>query len=210
MPRLEGVATWFLRDLREIDGLLRRHGARLVPTGMHPTMDPTRETRLWPHDYADVYAMFHRLFDCHRHGWANLQSCHLNLPFQGDEEFAALHAANPGFWRSPAPLLGLIIAGLYLGTAYLATGRLYLPVALHTAWNLFEGPVFGFRVSGIQTPSLLAVRETGPALWTGGAFGPEAGLLVPLALLLHFPLLLVVARRLPGPGPARPSPVDQA
>ena len=53
---------------------------------------------------------------------------------------------------APAPLLGLLVAGVYLGAAYLLTWRLYFPIALHTAWNLFEGPVFGFHVSGISTP----------------------------------------------------------
>jgi len=56
-------------------------------------MDPRREMVLWPHEYHAVYEAFHRLFDCRGHGWANLQSVHLNLPFEGDEEFGALHAA---------------------------------------------------------------------------------------------------------------------
>ena len=56
-------------------------------------MDPERETRLWPHDYGEVYQAFDRIFGCRGHGWANLQSAHLNLPFADDEEFARLHAA---------------------------------------------------------------------------------------------------------------------
>ena len=42
---------------------------------------------------AAIYATFDRLFDCRRHGWSNLQSMHVNLPFDGDDEFARLHAA---------------------------------------------------------------------------------------------------------------------
>jgi uncharacterized protein len=110
--------------------------------------------------------------------------------------FALLHAANPAFFTSPGAAPGLLLAGVYLGAAYLLTGRLYLPIAVHTAWNLFEGPIFGFRVSGITTPSLLQLQETAPALWSGGGFGPEAGCLLPLALLVHLPLLWLVARRL--------------
>lgn len=64
-----------------------------MPTGMHPWMDPTRETRLWPHETGPVYRAYDGLFDCHRHGWANLQSVHLNLPFSGEDEFARLLAA---------------------------------------------------------------------------------------------------------------------
>jgi hypothetical protein len=71
--------------------------AMLLPTGMHPFMNPDREMVLWPHGYNDVYATFNRIFDCRGHGWANLQSCHLNLPFTGDsapgDEFGLLHAA---------------------------------------------------------------------------------------------------------------------
>ena len=66
---------------------------RLLPTAMHPWMDPHRELRLWPHDNSPIYQAFHRVFDCRGHGWANLQSVHLNLPFAGDEEFGRLHAA---------------------------------------------------------------------------------------------------------------------
>jgi len=56
-------------------------------------MDPAAELVLWPHDHAEVYAAFDRIFGCREHGWANVQSMHLNLPFEGDAEFARLHAA---------------------------------------------------------------------------------------------------------------------
>jgi gamma-glutamyl:cysteine ligase YbdK (ATP-grasp superfamily) len=49
--------------------------------------------RLWPHDNREVYAAFDRIFSCRGHGWANLQSMHINLPFAGDAEFGRLHAA---------------------------------------------------------------------------------------------------------------------
>lgn len=64
-----------------------------MPTGMHPFMDPARETRIWPHRKRAIYESYDRIFDCRRHGFANLQSVHLNLSFRGDEEFARLHAA---------------------------------------------------------------------------------------------------------------------
>ena len=92
-PRLEGLGALFQRDVRRIDELLAAHGARLLPTGMHPWMDPDRESVRWPHEYSAVYERFHAIFDCRGHGWSNLQSMHLNLPFAGDEEFARLHAA---------------------------------------------------------------------------------------------------------------------
>ena len=64
-----------------------------MPTAMHPWMDPHDELRLWPHEYNAVYEAFNRIFDCRGHGWANLQSVHLNLPFADDREFGQLHAA---------------------------------------------------------------------------------------------------------------------
>ncbi len=81
-------------------------GARLLPTAMHPLMDPFRETRLWPHGDAEIYAAFDRIFDCRGHGWSNLQSVHLNLPFLDDDEFGRLHAAT----RAVLPLLPMLAA----------------------------------------------------------------------------------------------------
>jgi glutamate---cysteine ligase / carboxylate-amine ligase len=64
-----------------------------MPSGMHPWMDPVRETKIWPHDYAEVYRAYDRIFGCRSHGYANLQSMHLNLSFADDDEFGRLHAA---------------------------------------------------------------------------------------------------------------------
>ena len=88
-----GLQDAFQENVRTIEALLEPHGARLMPTGMHPWMDPARETELWPFEYAEVYRTYDRVFDCRRHGWANLQSVHLNLSFGDDDEFARLHAA---------------------------------------------------------------------------------------------------------------------
>jgi len=93
-------------EVNHINNLLGRFGARLMPTAMHPWMDPHQETRLWPHDYNPVYEAFNRVFDCRGHGWSNLQSCHLNLPFGNDAEFAQLHAAV----RLVLPLLPALAA----------------------------------------------------------------------------------------------------
>lgn len=68
-------------------------GARLLGTGMHPFMDPEREAKLWPHGQNEIYEAYNRIFDCRGHGWVNLQSVHINLPFNDAESFARLHAA---------------------------------------------------------------------------------------------------------------------
>ena len=90
---LGGLADEFTRQVRQINQLLEGFGGMLMPGAMHPWMDPDLETRLWPHGDRSIYAAYDRIFGCRGHGWSNLQSTHLNLPFQGDEEFGRLHAA---------------------------------------------------------------------------------------------------------------------
>ena len=90
---LDGLSDRFQANVARINDLLLIHNARLMPTAMHPWMNPHTESKLWPHDYGVVYEAFNRVFDCTGHGWANLQSVHINLPFAGDEEFGKLHAA---------------------------------------------------------------------------------------------------------------------
>lgn len=92
-PSLDGLAAQFHTSLGRISDTLSGLGARLMPTAMHPWMDPHKEARLWPHDYNAVYQAFNQIFDCRGHGWSNLQSMHINLPFAGDDEFGRLHAA---------------------------------------------------------------------------------------------------------------------
>lgn len=85
--------SWFAAEVQKANELLLPLGSCLLPTGMHPWMKPAFETQLWAHEGAEIYQAFHRLFNCHRHGWANVQSTHLNLSFSGDAEFAKLHSA---------------------------------------------------------------------------------------------------------------------
>lgn len=90
--------------------------------------------------------------------------------------FGLAHAANPGAtWLS---VVGITLeAGILLAGAFLLFRSLWVPIGLHWAWNLFEGPVLGTPVSGERLPHLLNASVRGPVLWTGGRFGPEAGLL---------------------------------
>ena len=83
----------FSHSLTKMQAYLRDLDACLLATAMHPWMDPDRELKLWPHDYNPVYEAYNRIFDCRGHGWSNLQSVHLNLPFANDEQFGRLHAA---------------------------------------------------------------------------------------------------------------------
>lgn len=90
---LPPLTNYFQQEVQKINGLLEKYDAKLLPTGAHPWMDPYTEAKLWPHDYNVIYETYHKIFDCRGHGWSNLQSVHLNLPFANDEEFAKLHTA---------------------------------------------------------------------------------------------------------------------
>ena len=90
---LEGLDEAFHADVLEANRLLAPHNAMLLGTGAHPWMNPAAETRIWPHGGAEIYDTYDRIFGCQGHGWSNLQSTHLNLPFADDEEFGRLHAA---------------------------------------------------------------------------------------------------------------------
>ena len=83
----------FAEDVKTINRILRNYNCMLMPTGMHPFMNPLKETILWPHEYNTTYETYNKIFNCKGHGWSNLQSVHLNLPFYNDEEFEKLHAA---------------------------------------------------------------------------------------------------------------------
>ena len=114
--------------------------------------------------------------------------------------FAALHATNDN--ASVLSTIGLFVNGVLFAVAALATGRLSTAIGLHMAWNLFEGLVLGFPVSGDKEgASLIAIRQLGPDLLTGGAFGPEAGVPGIAASLLGI-IALVALGKSPGAGPA--------
>ncbi|MDP2104410.1 MAG: glutamate-cysteine ligase family protein, partial [Desulfobulbaceae bacterium] len=89
---LAGLALGLQGEVTAMNRLLAPMNATLLPSAMHPWMDPYRETKLWPHGYRAVYKAYNRIFNCQGHGWSNLQSVHLNLAFNGDDEFGRLHA----------------------------------------------------------------------------------------------------------------------
>ncbi|MBA9077392.1 carboxylate-amine ligase [Rufibacter quisquiliarum] len=92
-PCLSALSEKFYNEVQRVNQLLARHNAMLLPTGAHPFMNPYHETKLWPHESSEIYQAYNKVFDCQGHGWSNLQSTHLNLPFANDEEFGRLHAA---------------------------------------------------------------------------------------------------------------------
>ncbi|WP_311172500.1 CPBP family intramembrane glutamic endopeptidase [Halobellus ordinarius] len=111
--------------------------------------------------------------------------------------FGTIHLANEGASVVSVAVIGFI--ALTVAASYVLTGRLGFAVGFHAAWNIALGVLFGHPVSGIVVPArVLAVDVTGPALWTGGAFGPEAGLLGVAAGFLGFLGVVIYARVVEG------------
>lgn len=97
--------------------------------------------------------------------------------------FGLLHLGNPGAnWFSTAVIAG---AGVLFALGYVITGRLGFPIGLHITWNFTQGAVFGFPVSGIPPrATVIETERVGGETFVGGGFGPEAGVLGLVAILL--------------------------
>jgi len=109
--------------------------------------------------------------------------------------FGLAHIRNPGAtWASS--LAVAIEAGLLLGAAYAASGSLWLPIGIHAGWNFAEGPVFGMEVSGhAGASSGISGQLRGPAILTGGAFGPESSIVAVAVCLVLATFYLRKMRR---------------
>lgn len=107
--------------------------------------------------------------------------------------FGLVHWANPN-----ATLLSttnITLYGILLGGCYVLTGRLAIACGFHVAWN-YTLSLWDFSVSGLDTGVALVATETsGPELVTGGAFGPEGGLVVLPTLAVGGGLLAWWVRR---------------
>lgn len=92
--------------------------------------------------------------------------------------FGLSHATNPG--ASPGGLFFLAAGmGSLLVFAYAATRNVWFPIGLHLGWNFAEGCLFGLPDSGLADPvQIIHTNVSGPAILTGGAFGPEGSLLL--------------------------------
>jgi membrane protease YdiL (CAAX protease family) len=108
--------------------------------------------------------------------------------------FGLQHADNPGAGLFDGLMIALF-GGVLLGACYLATRRLWLAIGVHAAWNFVEGGVFGTPVSGYAIPGLLRSSLSGPEWLTGGAFGPESGVVTLAVCSAASAALLVIARR---------------
>lgn len=111
--------------------------------------------------------------------------------------FAALHLNNPNshanlYWT----IAGLAAFGVWACLSFIWTRSLWLALGAHFAWNLFEGPVLGFPVSGISFgTTAISQRIGGPVWFTGGPFGPESGAVSLIALAVGLAVIYWLYRR---------------
>lgn len=87
------IAAHFQKTIDKLQPILEQENCMFLPSGAHPWMNPLRETERWPYGNHDIYQQFDKIFNCQGHGWSNLQSMHVNLPFANDHEFFQLHSA---------------------------------------------------------------------------------------------------------------------
>lgn len=103
--------------------------------------------------------------------------------------FGLAHASN--MHASALSVLGNALGGLVYGVAYLGSGRVWLPLGVHFAWNYVQAPLLGFPFLGKEI-GLVQQTPVGNTLINGGSFGPEAGLVgmafrfVAIALLISW------------------------
>lgn len=90
--------------------------------------------------------------------------------------FGLLHVFNPSV--TVISLINITLAGVLLGIYYIHQRNLWFPIALHFSWNFFQGPIFGFEVSGIDMQSVIQQEINGYPLLTGGEFGLEGSILI--------------------------------
>lgn len=99
--------------------------------------------------------------------------------------FTLAHSGNTGV--NILPILNVFVAGIFLGLYYIYAKNLWFCILFHFGWNVLQGPVLGYEVSGFVLTSILKQDLEGPTELTGGAFGFE-GSVICLALILIFTL----------------------
>jgi gamma-glutamyl:cysteine ligase YbdK (ATP-grasp superfamily) len=73
-----------------LDFLWKKYRSGLLGTGMHPLLR-LGETGVWSHRHRQIYEEYSKVFNLKQHGWLNIQSYHLNLPYAREKTGVKLH-----------------------------------------------------------------------------------------------------------------------
>ena len=104
--------------------------------------------------------------------------------------FGLTHLMNPQGTLEGALFIA-VEAGILLAGAYMLTGRLWMSMGFHFAWNYTQSAIFSGIVSGTDAaPGLIKATIDGPELLTGGSFGLESSILA-LAVCTTTGIILV-------------------
>ena len=95
--------------------------------------------------------------------------------------FMSIHLLNPNV--NFLSVINLFLAGIVLGIYYIHKPNLWRPIGMHLTWNFFQGPIFGFEVSGIETKSIIGQSIKGNEIITGGAFGFEGSIIATILIV---------------------------
>ena len=111
--------------------------------------------------------------------------------------FASLHLFNANL--NFIAMINLFLFGVFASIYAMQEGSLWGVFAIHSVWNWAQGNLFGLEVSGSQfgATSLLNLKEIGPDIFTGGAFGPEGGIAVTLVLIAGCGFIYYLATQKP-------------
>jgi membrane protease YdiL (CAAX protease family) len=95
--------------------------------------------------------------------------------------FTLLHLLNSSI--SLIAVINLFLTGILLSVFYLRKVNLSIPIGVHLSWNFFQGPIFGFSVSGLKTKSVFSVERLSSDYLTGGEFGLEGSVVLTAAII---------------------------
>ena len=95
--------------------------------------------------------------------------------------FSLIHASNPNV--TSLGLCNIFLAGIFLGVSYVFTKNLWFPIALHFSWNFFQA-MFGFKVSGLDSYSIIEFMIPDNNMINGGEFGFESSILSIIVLFV--------------------------
>ena len=101
--------------------------------------------------------------------------------------FAIMHLANANV--TVLSFTNIFLAGILLGIYYIHRRNLWLPIGLHFSWNFFQGPIFGYEVSGVDVMGAVSQHIQGSDLLTGGKFGFEGSIVATFLMIITIVLL---------------------